>query len=239
MAPKQTFEAVDKLLQDIMQTQTIFGDKIMVLGGDFRQILPVVRRGGRAEVVPTNNEEEIEVPEELRCRELLINEIFGPFLNKQSWDLSEAAILTPKNDVSLNTNNQVLNHMAGEKVVCRSTVSIITEGPKDMFNIPTEFLNRMTPNGFPPHELQLRIGCIVMLLRNLDLKEGLCNGTRLIIVRMGDRVLGCTFACCARKGRYALIPRIDNYYKQAIQQAILYTETKTVPNPPMFRYDHK
>ncbi|RCN26510.1 hypothetical protein ANCCAN_27763 [Ancylostoma caninum] len=51
MAPKQALGAIDKLLQDIMQTRIIFGDKIMVLGGDFRQILPVVRRGGRAEVV--------------------------------------------------------------------------------------------------------------------------------------------------------------------------------------------
>lgn len=30
----------------------------------------------------------------------------------------------------------------------------------------------------------------------------------------GDRVLGCTFGCGSRKGRYVLIPRIDTYYKQ-------------------------
>ncbi|KIH48821.1 hypothetical protein ANCDUO_21106, partial [Ancylostoma duodenale] len=32
MPPKQAFEAVNKLLQDIMQTRVIFGDKIMVHG---------------------------------------------------------------------------------------------------------------------------------------------------------------------------------------------------------------
>ncbi|KAL6731636.1 hypothetical protein ANCDUO_07446 [Ancylostoma duodenale] len=69
--------------------------------------------------------------------------------------------------------------MADKKVVYRSIDSIIIEDPKDMFNIPTEFLSRMTPSGFPPHELQLKIGCIVKLLRNLDLKEGLCNRTGL------------------------------------------------------------
>ncbi|KAL6739673.1 hypothetical protein Aduo_013103 [Ancylostoma duodenale] len=51
MPPKQAFEAVNKLLQDIVQTRAIFGDKIMVHGSDLRQMLAVVRRGGRAEVV--------------------------------------------------------------------------------------------------------------------------------------------------------------------------------------------
>ena len=31
----------------------------------------------------------------------------------------------------------------------------------------------------PPHELKLKEGCIVMLLRNLHATRGLCNGTRL------------------------------------------------------------
>ncbi|KAL6742983.1 hypothetical protein Aduo_016070 [Ancylostoma duodenale] len=102
MAPKQALEAVDKLLQYIMQTRVIFGDKIMVLGGDFRQILQTIpsqekhERSTSAEEwknyllnvgdgkVQTNNDEEIVVPEKLRCRESLINEIFGPFLNRSS-----------------------------------------------------------------------------------------------------------------------------------------------------------
>ena len=39
------------LLQDIMQTDAPFGGTIMLLGGDFRQILPVVERGSRGEIV--------------------------------------------------------------------------------------------------------------------------------------------------------------------------------------------
>lgn len=41
--------------------------------------------------------------------------------------------------------------------------------------VPTEFLNSLTPNGLPPHKLQLKEAGIIILLRNINLKEGLCN----------------------------------------------------------------
>ncbi len=52
MMHRRTFEAVDFTLRDLMQlddaqaTEKIFGGKIVVLGGDFQQILPVVPKGG-------------------------------------------------------------------------------------------------------------------------------------------------------------------------------------------------
>jgi ATP-dependent DNA helicase PIF1 len=46
---------------------------------------------------------------------------------------------------------------------------------------PSEFLNTLTPNGLPPHMLKLKIGCPVILLRNIDPANGLCNGARLVV----------------------------------------------------------
>ncbi|CAF1955596.1 unnamed protein product, partial [Rotaria magnacalcarata] len=43
MTPSYALKAVDILLRDIMNISVPFGGKIMVLGGDFRQVLPVVR----------------------------------------------------------------------------------------------------------------------------------------------------------------------------------------------------
>ncbi|XP_009794570.2 uncharacterized protein [Nicotiana sylvestris] len=43
MAKKQLIEAFDLLLKDLMDTKTLFGGKVVVFGGDFRQTLPVVR----------------------------------------------------------------------------------------------------------------------------------------------------------------------------------------------------
>ena len=43
-------ETLDRSLQDIMECGLPFGGKFMVFGGDFRQVLPVVTRGTRAQV---------------------------------------------------------------------------------------------------------------------------------------------------------------------------------------------
>jgi len=48
-------------------------------------------------------------------------------------------------------------------------------------NYPLDFLNSITPNRLPPHELKVKKDCYVILLRNLDPHNGLCNGTRLVI----------------------------------------------------------
>lgn len=78
----------------------------------------------------------------------------------------------------------------------------MTEDPKDMLDLPTEFQNKMTPAGFPLHELGIEIVSI-MLLRNLDSKEELCKRTRLTVVRTGYGVLGCTIARGFRRVSYA------------------------------------
>ncbi|KAK6014187.1 hypothetical protein OSTOST_20459 [Ostertagia ostertagi] len=75
-----------------------------------------------------------------------------------------------------------------------------------------EYLNSLTPTGMPPHELRLKKGAIVMLLRNLDVTNGLCNGTRLKVETLRRFTLGCKFICGERRGQLAIIPRIDNYW---------------------------
>ncbi|CAF1060263.1 unnamed protein product [Brachionus calyciflorus] len=57
MMHKFAFEALDRTLKDIMKEvdpkneQKLFGNKLIVLGGDFRQILPVVKKGSRPQIV--------------------------------------------------------------------------------------------------------------------------------------------------------------------------------------------
>ena len=54
MAKRQAVEALDRTMQDIISVALPFGGKIMVMGGDFRQVLPVVRRGTRAQIVDSS-----------------------------------------------------------------------------------------------------------------------------------------------------------------------------------------
>ena len=55
MTHKLCFEALDKSLRDIIKGKSssdhIIGGKVIVLGGDFRQILPVIPRGSRSDIV--------------------------------------------------------------------------------------------------------------------------------------------------------------------------------------------
>jgi len=57
MMHRRTFEAVDRTLRDLMQlndahaTRKIFGGKTVVVGGDFQQILPIVPKVRREDIV--------------------------------------------------------------------------------------------------------------------------------------------------------------------------------------------
>ena len=51
MIPANALKAVDVLLRDITQVEKAFGGKFMFLGGDFRQVLPVVPRSGREQTI--------------------------------------------------------------------------------------------------------------------------------------------------------------------------------------------
>ena len=52
MTKRQNVEALDNSLRGIMgRSNLLFGGKTIVLGGDFRQVLPVVRKGSRAQIV--------------------------------------------------------------------------------------------------------------------------------------------------------------------------------------------
>ncbi|XP_028193267.1 uncharacterized protein LOC114378874 [Glycine soja] len=55
MAHKFYFEALDQSLRDVIKAKSssdkIFGGKVMVFGGDFRQILPVIPKGSQSDIV--------------------------------------------------------------------------------------------------------------------------------------------------------------------------------------------
>ncbi|XP_009591858.1 uncharacterized protein [Nicotiana tomentosiformis] len=51
MAKRQTIKTVDGSFHDIMDVNVPFGGKVMVFGGDFRQVLSVVPKSTRAETV--------------------------------------------------------------------------------------------------------------------------------------------------------------------------------------------
>ena len=54
---------------------------------------------------------------------------------------------------------------------------------------PLELLQILNPNSLPPLKLSLKVGAPVILLWNLYPKEGLYNGTHMVITRLGRRCI--------------------------------------------------
>ncbi|XP_019228698.1 PREDICTED: ATP-dependent DNA helicase PIF4-like [Nicotiana attenuata] len=51
MAKKRMLDVFDLFLKDLMDTNILFGGKVVVFGGDFRQTLPVVRNGNKEDFI--------------------------------------------------------------------------------------------------------------------------------------------------------------------------------------------
>lgn len=67
-------------------------------------------------------------------------------------------------------------------------------------------MNSLVGNNFSPHRLILKKGAPVILLRNLNQFDGLCNGTRLVVTALGTHIRILTGK---NVGNKVLIPRIS------------------------------
>ncbi|CAN1242007.1 ATP-dependent DNA helicase PIF1 [Linum perenne] len=97
------------------------------------------------------------------------------------------------------------------KKVYLSADTLTTSGPNQIsleIQYPTEFLNSLSFNGMPEHQLRFKPYTIVMLLRNLNPSVGLCNGTRILLTHLGTNVVRGLIVGGSYEGTIAIIPRI-------------------------------
>uniref|UniRef100_A0A0D3EDL6 ATP-dependent DNA helicase n=2 Tax=Brassica oleracea var. oleracea TaxID=109376 RepID=A0A0D3EDL6_BRAOL len=277
MAHRHTFEAVDRTLRDILAVTdktTLtepFGGKTVLLGGDFRQILPVIPQGTRQDTVNAalnrshlwNNCEIFLLTQNMRVKpeekafadwilevgdgraakepqilddcaqpedqilidktillpitstplETLCSSAFPDFANdhKDLYKIRETAILTPRNVTVDEINTYLVSKVPGEEKEYLSADSFAEEeqhsGDLDMTYL-VEYLNSLEFPGLPAHKLRLKVGVPVMLLHNLNQKEGLCNGTRLIVTHLGEKVIKTEMLTSTTKRDPILLPRI-------------------------------
>ncbi|XP_049361968.1 uncharacterized protein LOC125826651 [Solanum verrucosum] len=257
MAKKKMVEAFDLLLRDLMETNTLFGGKIVVFSGDFRQTLPVVRSGKKEDFIREsllcskiwNQLEKLQLSKNMRatkdpefCEYLMRigdgkektndhgkiqipHSLIIPFTSeKESLNLlfrntypdlytsctktsfiTSRAILTTKNDFVDEINDMLISQFPNTGKVYIAIDETID--PKDQSEYE-DFLHTLNPTGLPPYKLTLKKNCPIMLLRNLNPSEGLCNGTRLICNDFKPHVISATISSGDFKNTHVFIPRI-------------------------------
>nr|XP_047144634.1 ATP-dependent DNA helicase PIF1-like [Hydra vulgaris] len=124
-------------------------------------------------------------------------------------DYAKRVILTPTNVDSLSINEEVLEGLNGEVKTYLSADQIEIDDLNEINNFPVEFLNSLTLSGMPTHCLKLKIGCVIMLLRHLDLKAGLCNGTRMKVCVPQNNYIDAEVLTGVSEGKRVFVPRIQ------------------------------
>ncbi|XP_052626765.1 uncharacterized protein LOC111894439 [Lactuca sativa] len=138
MVHKHAFEDLDRTLKDTMRIvdpmnlNIPFGGNLVVFGGDFRQILPVVPGDSRQNIVnaslsnlggPNDGKAIVDIPEDILINDpcdpigSLINFVCPSIL--ENFNIAgyfqERAILAPKNEVVQEINDRLLKLILGEQ----------------------------------------------------------------------------------------------------------------------------
>lgn len=258
MSNKTSVEALDRTMRDLRSKNSPMGGCTILFSGDFRQILPVVTRGTRADEINaslkrsylwphvnklelktnmrvslssrdnrlfpeillkvgngdlTQNNGRIDLDNQNLCVLInniqeLVNSVYPDIDNIScktiSW-FKERAILSPTNEQVDKVNNLILSKIDAPTKIYYSVDTVVDF--EEAVHFPTEFLNSLNPSGLSPHKLVLKVGCPVILLRNLNPPK-LCNGTRLLIKSLKTFIIECTILTGCGTGEDVLIPRI-------------------------------
>lgn len=114
-------------------------------------------------------------------------------------------ILTPKNENVDFINMMLIEQFPGDSIKYYSFDEAININAQ---LCDEDFFNTLTPNGVPPHELILKKNCPIILLRNINPSEGLCNGTRLICKRFDRNIIDAEITVGQYKNKRVFLPRI-------------------------------
>ncbi|XP_071714998.1 uncharacterized protein [Rutidosis leptorrhynchoides] len=162
---------------------------------------------------------DIEIPQDLLITDVddpigsMISTIYPDYLlnlgNPEYYQ--QRAIFAPTHEVVNIINDRMMMCLEGEERSYLSSDSICASQRGADFNnelYTTDFLNSIEVGGLLKHNLRLKIGVPVMLLRNIDQARGLCNGTRLQIVHLGEKIIKAKILTGSNVGKITTLSRM-------------------------------
>ena len=169
--------------------------------------VPVVHDSDMIEL-PESLSTLINTDDEKKSMDDFCSEIF-PNLDRNVGDeawLEGRAVLAPTNREVDKINEMMVDKMSGQVIILHSSDGL--DNDRDAYRYNIEYINTLNPPGSPSSRLTLKCGMPVMLMRNLNPTEGLCNGTRLLFKHMlSHRLLVCR-TVGLESNRDVYIPRI-------------------------------
>ncbi|KAL5710817.1 DNA helicase [Ranunculus cassubicifolius] len=135
--------------------------------------------------------------------------------------MTNRAIITTTNEHVDMINDRVITYFPGEEISYYSFDSVEND-PRGLYQL--EFLNSICQGNLPPHKLTLKLGCPIMLARNIVPRSGLCNGTRLLCRGFYRNLIDAEIVTGTYRGQTALLPRIP--LKSTEDMKITFTLTR-------------
>jgi ATP-dependent DNA helicase PIF1 len=181
----------------------------------------------------TNDDnDEIQLPEHAITSDSLAKTVFKDVIDRKDWiELSKRSILCPYNKQVNDHNNETLDMLPGKSKIYYSRDT--TDHGNEYASRP-EFMNARESNDIPKHALELKENAIVILMRNIDVRRGLCNGTRIRVLNMLDHMIRGEIVNGSHKGKEVYIPRITitddknfsfNLYRQQFPVRLAFSMT--------------
>jgi ATP-dependent DNA helicase PIF1 len=93
--------------------------------------------------------------------------------------------------------------------------SIDLPDPDGLDSLPKECLNKLSISGSLQHSILLKVGMPVVVMRNLYMKQGVCNGTQLLVLSIGKGFLMGQLISGPKFGSVVMIPKIKIHNKSS------------------------
>ncbi len=212
-------DCVSRSFMDIFQNDVPFGGMPVVFCGDFRQLLPVVKGGrGEYHTIQTcawwsatqmlklhhnwrsqqpqwlqllnsvgmGTIDTVEIPPE-SASPTVEDVVQYVWSDASTGSTQSKAVLTLTLEDAAAVNEQVIRNLPGDGTIALSNDTYMDCKEPDLY--PEEFVRSLKISGVAPGQLHLKVGARYIIIRNIDVANGVVNGAHLLCTSHTSRTV--------------------------------------------------